>query len=485
MTHVCLIAEGSYPYVTGGVGKWTHDLIASIPEVEFTVLALWPTPETVPPPRYPDLPNVREIRPVFISVPPEPRGGAVGHGGFRAIENFHVGLKRGEVDTLSEVCPHVKAKALLHDSESWELLSRLYGTYAPAGTSFPDYFWTWRATHTPLLKIFQTDLCRADLVHCISTGYAGFLGALHKIKFKSPLVTTEHGLYTKERAQDIWDADWIPGEAQADARRTGNLFKGWWKRMFEGMERITYAYSDLVVSLFEENRRYQISRGSAQERTCVIANGVDLTSFDGVRQKRRTSPDRFHVGLVGRIVQIKDIKTLISAIRATRDRLAPTKLEVSLIGPADEDEVYAAQCVDMVRLLGLQDVVTFAGKTDPRRFYETLDVVVLTSLSEGQPLVILEAMACGIPVVATDVGSCRELVEGRSEEDRALGRAGLITSLADPEETAGALVQLARQPELAREMGDSGRRRVETYYRLEQVRESYLELYRRLARGRG
>ena len=41
--HVCLIAEGSYPYVTGGVGKWTHDLIGALPDVEFTVIALWPT----------------------------------------------------------------------------------------------------------------------------------------------------------------------------------------------------------------------------------------------------------------------------------------------------------------------------------------------------------------------------------------------------------------------------------------------------------
>jgi glycosyltransferase involved in cell wall biosynthesis len=484
VTHVCLIAEGSYPYVTGGVGKWTHDLIASIPEVEFTVVALWPTPETVPPPRYPKLPNIREIRPLFISVPPENKGGFVSQSGFRAIENFHEGLKKGEVTSLVEVCPHVKAKALLHDAGAWDLLSKLYETHAPEDTSFPDYFWTWRATHTPLFRIFQDNPCKADVIHCISTGYAGFLGALHKIKFGAPLVTTEHGLYTRERTMDIWDADWIPGEAQADERRAANLFKGWWKRMFEGMERITYTYSDVVIALFEENCRYQISRGSSAARTRVIPNGVDLKHFDEVRQKRRGPSEKFHVGLVGRIVQIKDIKTFIGACKIMRDRLGAGKLEVSLIGPADEDEVYGAQCIDMVRLLGLQDVVKFVGKTDPRKYYEKLDVVVLTSLSEGQPLVILESMACGVPVVATDVGSCRELLEGRNDEDRALGPAGVITSLADPEETARALIELARQPERARQMGESGYRRVEKHYRLEQVRESYFELYRSLARGR-
>jgi len=60
--HVCLIAEGSYPYVTGGVGKWTHDLIASLPEVEFTVIALWPHDNPEPVPRYPTLPNIMKAK---------------------------------------------------------------------------------------------------------------------------------------------------------------------------------------------------------------------------------------------------------------------------------------------------------------------------------------------------------------------------------------------------------------------------------------
>jgi glycosyltransferase involved in cell wall biosynthesis len=125
--------------------------------------------------------------------------------------------------------------------------------------------------------------------------------------------------------------------------------------------------------------------------------------------------------------------------------------------------------------------VEFTGKVDARRYYEALDVSVLTSLSEGQPLAVLEAMACGIPVVATDVGSCRELLEGRTPEDRALGPAGLVTRVADPEDTARAILRLARDPELRRAMGEAGRRRVRAYYRLDQVREAYLELYRSLA----
>jgi glycosyltransferase involved in cell wall biosynthesis len=131
-------------------------------------------------------------------------------------------------------------------------------------------------------------------------------------------------------------------------------------------------------------------------------------------------------------------------------------------------------------------VVTLVGKTDPRPYYETLDVSVLTSLSEGQPMVALESMACGIPVVSTDVGCCRELIDGRPGEDGGygLGPAGIVTALVDPQDTARALLELSGDPERRAAMGRSGRRRVEKYYRLDQVRKSYLDLYRRLSDGR-
>ncbi len=187
---------------------------------------------------------------------------------------------------------------------------------------------------------------------------------------------------------------------------------------------------------------------------------------------------------IGRVVPIKDIKTFLAACAIVAAELRGNPPRVSVIGPTAEDEAYAAECRQMAEVLGLSGIVEFTGKVDARRYYETLDVSVLTSLSEGQPLAVLEAMACGIPVVATDVGSCRELLEGRAPEDRALGPAGLVTRVADPEDTARAILRLARDAELRRAMGEAGRRRVRAHYRLDQVREAYLELYRSLAGAR-
>jgi glycosyltransferase involved in cell wall biosynthesis len=149
-------------------------------------------------------------------------------------------------------------------------------------------------------------------------GYAGCLAALHKAKLGTPMLTTEHGLYTRERSQEIWDADWIPGEAEANAHRSGNFFKGWWNRMFRSLERITYGYSDAVVSLFEANRKYQIGQGSTPERTLVIPNGIELALYENVRRNRRSS-GKYHLGLVGRVVPSRTSKP-----SSTRARSSPT-----------------------------------------------------------------------------------------------------------------------------------------------------------------
>ena len=122
-------------------------------------------------------------------------------------------------------------------------------------------------------------------------------------------------------------------------------------------------------------------------------------------------------------------------------------------------------------------MIRFEGTLPVERVYPEIDVLVLTSFSEGQPLVILEAGAAGIPVVASDVGACRELLEGRSDEDRAIGPSGIVTRLAAPEETAAAIAGLARDPEKRRLMGAAGRRRVSTFYRKSATVSTYLSLY--------
>jgi glycosyltransferase involved in cell wall biosynthesis len=118
---------------------------------------------------------------------------------------------------------------------------------------------------------------------------------------------------------------------------------------------------------------------------------------------------QLRVGFVGRVVPIKD---LVTFIRACDMALNSVDIDARVIGPAEEDPGYAARCRQLVARLGRTNQIRFVGPMPPDRIYGDLDVVVLTSFSEGQPLVILEAYAWGVPVVATEVGACREMIEG-------------------------------------------------------------------------
>jgi glycosyltransferase involved in cell wall biosynthesis len=117
------------------------------------------------------------------------------------------------------------------------------------------------------------------------------------------------------------------------------------------------------------------------------------------------------------------------------------------------------------------------GAQPVTEIYPQLDVLLLTSLSEGQPLVILEAYAAGLPVVATDVGACRELIEGAEDSDRALGPSGIVTRVANPADTAAALVRMAKHPEQRAQMGRAGTARLVARYQLRDVVATYDGIY--------
>ena len=84
------------------------------------------------------------------------------------------------------------------------------------------------------------------------------------------------------------------------------------------------------------------------------------------------------------------------------------------MGPTDEDEKYARECFELVDMLGVKDV-EFTGRVDVRNYLGKMDFTLLTSISEGQPLTILESYAAHCPVIATDVGNCQELIYGPTD----------------------------------------------------------------------
>jgi glycosyltransferase involved in cell wall biosynthesis len=182
------------------------------------------------------------------------------------------------------------------------------------------------------------------------------------------------------------------------------------------------------------------------------------------------------IGFIGRVVPIKDVKTFIRAMKAVVAERP--EVEGWIVGPTSEDEGYAAECRQLVSSLGLETSVKFLGFRPPEEILPRLGLLALTSMSEALPLVVLEAFASGIPVLTTDVGACRELVEGRTAEDRALGAAGAVVPIADPEKTARAALALLEDPARWRKAQRAAVRRVEAHYTQDQMIDAYRQVYR-------
>lgn len=489
MLDVVFLCEGTYPFVPGGVSSWIHSLITSLPELRFGIVYLAPSAKDRLTPRYQLPEQVRDlvVVPLYDTVfKPQPRSPFQAEA-WQAVNPFLRGLLRGEAVGFAEALPHLSPmggreptltmRDLIDSEPAWQVLTQAYRASSPQA-SFNDYFWSWRYAFLPLFKLCLAAVPPARLYHTVTTGWSGFLASIAARRHQRPFLTTEHGLYVHERRIEISQAEWL----HDDARRRGGLtvglgtFKELWIHLFLGLGKLCYQETATILTLFEGNRQKEIALGAPAEKIRIVPNGVDVPRFAAPdRLALEPDPQAFRVGLVGRVVPIKDIKTFLKAVYYMNEEIAG--LEVYLIGPTDEDEDYAGECETLVGALGLSGVVRFTGQVDARAWYPCLDVQVLTSISEGQPLVLLEGFCSGLPAVATDVGACRELIEGRTEEDRALGPAGMVTWVGNARQTAQAVIALAQDPEERRRRGEAGRRRVHAYYRRDQMIAAYRELY--------
>jgi glycosyltransferase involved in cell wall biosynthesis len=181
--------------------------------------------------------------------------------------------------------------------------------------------------------------------------------------------------------------------------------------------------------------------------------------------------------LIGRVVPIKDIKTFIRSMVMVTKVLPQAQAWIA--GPEEEAPEYAQECKDLAAQLGLSDQVKFLGFQKLTELLPKVGLVVLSSISEALPLVILEGYAAGVPAVCTDVGSCKQLVLGLPGEDAALGVSGQVVRIADPQALAQAALVLLQDEEKWRQASESAIQRVEKYYTQDLMFARYRALYER------
>jgi glycosyltransferase involved in cell wall biosynthesis len=171
------------------------------------------------------------------------------------------------------------------------------------------------------------------------------------------------------------------------------------------------------------------------------------------------------IGFVGRLVSIKQPLDLVEAF----DRLSAAHAAAVLLIVGDGE--LRASVEQEVRSRGLTDRVVFAGwRSDLPNVYAAIDIVALTSRNEGTPVTLIEAMAAGRPVVATDVGGVADLVEH--------GTNGLLVPAGDMRMFGEALARLARDPDERNRLGQNGRTRVLARYQADRLADELDRLYR-------
>jgi sugar transferase (PEP-CTERM/EpsH1 system associated) len=221
--------------------------------------------------------------------------------------------------------------------------------------------------------------------------------------------------------------------------------------------------------------------GVSPQRIAQIHNGVDIDRFHPAAGGRTqlsgcpfVDPSLFVVGTVGRMQTVK-AQTLLASAFVRALELQPalrSRLRLVMVG----DGPLRAQAQALLDDAGLTELAWLPGeRADVPDVMRGLNAFVLPSLAEGISNTILEAMASGLPVLATAVGGNAELV--------AAGETGMLVPADDVEALAAGLVRLASSPDRAAAMGRAGRARVERQFSLPAMVAAYQDLYDRLLAG--
>jgi polysaccharide biosynthesis protein PelF len=385
MNDVCLVVEGAYPDLTGGVSEWVDRLVRGLPEVSFTVANLGEEGSAAAMPAYSRPTNLADVS--RLALDPE----------------------RDE--------PPLESCAALPEA-------RIY--------------------------------------HALSSGAASAAAAAAAAARGRPFLLSEHGLAWHEASLGI-----VGCKPHRHPERPDRAELRHRAAAIAALAREAYGAADLVTSVCAVNARAQLGAGTDPARTRVVPNPAPAVSPTPAGREG----GRFRVGLVGRVVAVKDVATFLRAAAIVAAQRG--ECEFAVIGPLDHEPEYADRCQQLATELEIGAQVTFTGETDPAAWYPQLDALALTSVSEAQPLALLEAMAAGVPVVSSAVGGCPELVGG----------AGLLVPPRNPEATAAALLRLAGDRSLCRRLGAAGRRRAAGAHAPEQFSRLYDEIYATLARA--
>jgi polysaccharide biosynthesis protein PelF len=471
---ISLVTEGTYPHAYGGVSVWCDQLVRGMPEHSFHVMAL--TGSGTEKPAW-ELPPHVTVESVPLWGPPT--GGRPPAG--RAARQFER-LYRAMIDLIltpsdegaERVFPHVLGGffelAQSHDIraalsgegpvrwlvDAWSARRARYAHMGVRPTVHDALTAVDLLEHS--LRPLSAQVPRGDVTHAVSNGVAILPGLAAKWAYGTPLCLTEHGIYLRERYLGFRSS---PYAWPVKAFMLGFL------RLLSATG---YRAADLVTPGNRYNQRWETRCGARADRIQTVYNGIDPADFNAAGAEPATPT----ISWAGRVDPIKDLETLIRAFALVHAELPGIRLRL-FGGPPHGDVRYLNRCQALVDELGLTEQATFEGRVeDIRDAYVAGTVVVLSSISEGFPYTLIEAMTCGRATVATNVGGVSE----------AVADTGVIVPPRDPEAMAQACLRLLRDDVTRHRLGHAARERALEYFTVDHAVGSFRTIYDDLARER-
>lgn len=472
MTEVALLTEGTYPHQFGGVSVWCDQLVRSMPQHTFQVVALvatgtepvvWPLPgnvasvATIPMWGVPPAGQrpARRARPGFLSLLNELLevllDPTASQGRFGAVLREFV--EYSERESLTANFASEQAIRLLCTMWPRRLSENGGGARfpAPEAPTLHDALVGLQLLEHALRPLAHPPV-RADVLHA-STNGLGILPALASTwRYGTPILLSEHGIYLRE---------------QYLHSRHGPFrwpVKALHLSLLRRVSAQGYHEAAQVTSCNIYNQRWQERLGAGRKDLRTVYNGVDPEGFPALTGE----PDAPTVVWVGRIDPIKDIETLLHAFSLVHREMPKARLRLYGSAPPGR-EGYLDRCRQLAAELGIDAVATFEGRTeDLGNAYGSGHVTVLSSVSEGLPYTVIEAMAFGRPCVATDVGGVGEVI----------GDTGIVVTPRDPGALARACLALLRDRKRRHKLALRARTRALELFTLDQMVGAFDEMYR-------
>jgi glycosyltransferase involved in cell wall biosynthesis len=250
-------------------------------------------------------------------------------------------------------------------------------------------------------------------------------------------------------------------------------------RAFIAIERTLAHVTDRIITISPAQRRdiTEVYRIARPDKTVVIPLGLELQPFARAteapagrfRSAFAVPPDAPLVGFVGRLTHVKNPALLLEAAPLVLREIPEARF--ALVGDGELCSALERE----VRALGLTERVLFTGwQEDMLAIYADLDLLALTSLNEGTPVTVIEALAAGVPVVATAVGGVPDVVTDR--------QTGLLVLSGDAQAVARAIVTLLRDPAYGRDLATAGQQEVLERFDLARLAQNMESLYLTLLR---